>query len=336
MTPTRLPDRRRIAAIVGGTLLGLALTPAAALAQTWPGKPVRVVIGAPAGGTVDIVARLLSDGLQKEWGQPVFVEAKPGGAGTIGVNELMTAPADGHTLYVALNATVTEIPHVVKVRYDPFKDLKPLVDLGGAGLMLLGHPSVPAKNLAEVVSYVKANPGKINYASYSAGTISHTMGLELNKAAGIDMTHVPYRGSAPGLQDLMGGHVPFMFDGPANTVPMIRSGKIRAFAVSSPKRNPALPDVPTFAEQGFPTIDDMASIVLWIKPDVPADVQARVREAALKVLAMPASRARLLEFGLEPGSGATPEEMTKALRTAYEKQGATLRALGVKPQDLGG
>jgi tripartite-type tricarboxylate transporter receptor subunit TctC len=336
MTPTRLPDRRRIAAIVGGTLLGLALTPAAALAQTWPGKPVRVVIGAPAGGTVDIVARLLSDGLQKEWGQPVFVEAKPGGAGTIGVNELMTAPADGHTLYVALNATVTEIPHVVKVRYDPFKDLKPLVDLGGAGLMLLGHPSVPAKNLAEVVSYVKANPGKINYASYSAGTISHTMGLELNKAAGIDMTHVPYRGSAPGLQDLMGGHVPFMFDGPANTVPMIRSGKIRAFAVSSPKRNPALPDVPTFAEQGFPTIDDVASIVLWIKPDVPADVQARVREAALKVLALPASRARLLEFGLEPGSGATPEEMTKALRTAYEKQGAKLRALGVKPQDLGG
>ena len=336
MTSTRLPDRRRIAAIVGGTLLGLALTPAAALAQTWPGKPVRVVIGAPAGGTVDIVARLLSDGLQKEWGQPVFVEAKPGGAGTIGVNELMTAPADGHTLYVALNATVTEIPHVVKVRYDPFKDLKPLVDLGGAGLMLLGHPSVPAKNLAEVVSYVKANPGKINYASYSAGTISHTMGLELNKAAGIDMTHVPYRGSAPGLQDLMGGHVQFMFDGPANTVPMIRSGKIRAFAVSSPKRNPALPDVPTFAEQGFPTIDDVASIVLWIKPDVPADVQARVREAALKVLAMPASRARLLEFGLEPGSGATPEEMTKALRTAYEKQGATLRALGVKPQDLGG
>jgi len=162
------------------------------------------------------------------------------------------------------------------------------------------------------------------------------MGLELNKAAGIDMTHVPYRGSAPGLQDLMGGHVPFMFDGPANTVPMIRSGKIRAFAVSSPKRNPALPDVPTFAEQGFPTIDDMASIVLWIKPDVPADVQARVREVALKVLALPASRARLLEFGLEPGSGATPEEMTKALRTAYEKQGATLRALGVKPQDLGG
>jgi tripartite-type tricarboxylate transporter receptor subunit TctC len=336
MTTTRFPTRRRIAALVGGALLGFALAPAAALAQAWPSKPVRVVIGAPSGGTVDIVARLLADGLQKQWGQPVFVEAKPGGLGTIGVNELMMAPADGHTLYVALNATVTEIPHVIKVRYEPFKDLKPLVDLGGAGLLLLGHPSVPAKNLAEVISYVKANPGRISYASYSAGTISHTMGLELNKAAGIGMTHVPYRGSAPGLQDLMGGHVQFMFDGPANTLPMIRTGKIKAFAVSGPKRNPALPEVPTFAEQGFPTIDDAASIILWVKPDVPADVQARVRETALRVLALPASKARLLEFGFDQGGGATPDEMTKALRAAYDKQGATLRALGVNPQDLGG
>jgi tripartite-type tricarboxylate transporter receptor subunit TctC len=336
MNPISVSARRRVAALLGSTLLGIALAPAAALAQTWPSKPVRVVIGAPSGGTVDIVARLLADGLQKEWGQPVFVEAKPGGAGTIGVNELMMAPADGHTVYVALNATVTEIPHVIKVRYEPFKDLKPLVDLGGAGLMLLGHPSVPAKNLAEVIAYVKANPGKISYASYSAGTISHTMGLELNQAAGMTMTHVPYKGSAPGLQDLMGGHVQLMFDGPANTLPMIRSGKIKAFAVSGAKRNAALPEVPTFAEQGFPMIDDVASIVLWIKPDVPADVQARIRETALKVLAQPASKARLLEFGFEPGNGATPEEMGKTLRDAHDKQGATLRSLGVKPQDLGG
>ena len=334
MSTARHPHRRRVARLVLGAIVGVTLAPCAALAQAWPSKPVRIVIGAPAGGTVDIVARLLADGLQKQWGQPVIVDAKPGGLGTIGVNELTMAPSDGHTLYVALNGTVSEIPHLLKVRYDPFKDLTPLVDLGGSGLMLLGHPSVPATNLAEVIAYVKANPGKINYASYSAGTISHTMGLELNKAAGIAMTHVPYRGSAPGLQDLMAGHVPFMFDGPANTVPMIRSGKIKAFAVSSPQRNPALPDVPTFAEQGFPTIDDVASILLWVKPDVPADVQARVRDSALKVLALPASKARLLEFGLHQGSGATPQEMTQALRAAYDKQGATLRALGVSPQEL--
>jgi tripartite-type tricarboxylate transporter receptor subunit TctC len=319
-----------------GAVMGLALAPAAALAQAWPTKPVRIVIGAPAGGTTDIVARMLADGMSKEWGQPVIVEAKPGGAGTIGVNELTSAPADGHTLYVAPNATVTEIPHVIKVRYDPFKDLKPLVDLGGSGLVFVGNASLPAKNVAEVVTYVKSNPGKVSYASYSAGTISHTMGLELNKAAGIDMSHVPYKGSPPALQDVIGAHVPLMFDGPATSIPMIKAGRLKAFAVSGPRRNSALPDVPTFAEQGYASIDDVAMMVLWTRPDVPAFVQARIRETALKVLAQPAAKARLQEIGFDPGGSATPEQLTQALQAAYEKQGATLRALGVKPQELGG
>ena len=330
------PTRRRTATWLAGASLGLALMPMAALAQAWPTKTIRIVIGAPAGGTADILARTLAEGMQKEWGQPVIVDARPGGAGTIGVNELMSAPADGHTLYVAVNATVTEIPHVIKVRYDPFKDIKPLVDLGGAGLVFIGSSSLPAKNLAEVISYVKLNPGKVSYASYSAGTISHTMGLELNKAAGIDMPHVPYKGSPPALQDVMGGHVAFMFDGPATSIPMIKGGKLKAFAVSGPKRNPALPDVPTFAEQGFPMIDDQPVMLLWSKPDVPAAVQAKIRDTAMKVMAQPASKARLLEFGFDQGSGATPEELAQTLRKAYDKQGATLRAMGINPQDLGG
>jgi tripartite-type tricarboxylate transporter receptor subunit TctC len=161
------------------------------------------------------------------------------------------------------------------------------------------------------------------------------MGLELNKAAGIDLSHVPYKGSPQALQDVMGGHVPLMFDGPATSIPMIKGGKIKALAVSGPKRNPALPDVPTFAEQGFPAIDGVAMMILWTKPDVPAAVQAKVRDTALRVLAQPASKARLLEFGFDQGSGATPDALTQTLRAAYDKQGATLRALGVKPQDLG-
>jgi tripartite-type tricarboxylate transporter receptor subunit TctC len=336
MTRSLPTHRRRVAAFLGAAALGFALTPVAALAQAWPSKPVRIVIGAPAGGTADILARTLADGMQKEWGQAVIVEAKPGGAGTIAMNDVMNSPADGYTLYLAVNATVTEIPHVIKVRYDPFKDIKPLVDLGGSGLVFIGNASMPAKNVAEVVAYVKANPGKVNYASYSAGTISHTMGLELNKAAGIDMSHVPYKGSPPALQDVMGGHVALMFDGPATSIPMIKGGKLKAFAVSGPKRNPALPEVPTFAEQGFPMIDDTAVMILWSRPDVPADVQAKVRDTALRVMAQPAAKARLLEMGLDQGSGATPDAMAKSLRAAYDKQGATLRALGVKPQDLGG
>lgn len=330
-----IPALRRLVlgAIAGACLLGLA---PAALAQAFPSKPVRIVIGAPPGGTSDVVARLLADGMNKEWGQAVIVDAKPGGAGTIGINELLSAAADGHTLMVGPSAAVTEIPHVIKVRYDPFKDLKPLVDLGGGGLVLVGTASLPAKNVAEVVSYAKANAGKVSYASYSAGTISHTMGLALNKAAGIDLNHVPYKGSPPALQDVMGGHVALMFDGPATSIPMIKGGKLKAIAISGPKRNPALPDVPTFAEQGYPSIDDVAMMVLWIKPDVPEAVQAKIRETALKVLAQASAKARLLEFGFDQGSGAAPDALTQALRTAYEKQGATLRALGVKPQDLGG
>jgi tripartite-type tricarboxylate transporter receptor subunit TctC len=320
-------------AVAGAALLAAAPV---AFAQAWPTKPVRIVIGAPPGGTADIVARLLAEGLQKEWGQPVIVEPKPGAAGMIAMQDFLGQPADGYTLLVSVNALVTEIPHVIKVRFDPFKDVKPLADLSRSGLVFVGNATLPAKNVPEVVAYVKANPGKVSYASYSAGTISHTMGLELNKAAGIDLNHVPYKGSPPALQDVAGGHVALMFDGPATSIPMIKGGKIKAFAVSGPKRNPALPDVPTFAEQGYPMLGEVAWMGLWIKPGVPDDIQAKIRQATLKVMAQPAVQARLADMGSDAGSGATPDELAKSLREASDKQGATLRALGVKPQDLGG
>jgi tripartite-type tricarboxylate transporter receptor subunit TctC len=323
----------RRAALTGAALLAAA---PAAFAQAWPTKPVRILIGAPPGGTADIVARLLADGLQKEWGQPVIVDAKPGAAGMIAMQDFLSQPADGQTLLVSVNALVTEIPHVIKVRFDPFKDVKPLADLSRTGLVLVANPSLPAKNVPELVTYAKANPGKLAYASYSAGTISHTMGLELNKAAGIDLNHVPYKGSPPALQDVMGGHVQLMFDGPATSIPMIKGGKVKALAVSGPKRNAALPEVPTFAEQGYPMIDDVAWMGLWIKPDVPAGIEAKIRQATLKVMAQPAVQARLAEFGNEAGSGDSPEDLAKSLRAASDKQGATLRALGIKPQELGG
>ena len=326
--------RRAALGVIAGAAL-LATAPAA-LAQAWPSKPVRIVIGAPAGGTADILARTLAEGMQKEWGQPVIVEAKPGAAGMIAMQDFLTQPADGYTLLVSVNALVTEIPHVIKVRFDPFKDVKPLADLARSGLVFVANASLPAKNLPELVAYAKANPGKLSYASYSAGTISHTMGLELNKAAGTDLNHVPYKGSPPALQDLAGGHVQLMFDGPATSIPMIKGGKIKALAVSGPKRNPVLPEVPTFAEQGYPMLDEVAWMGLWLKPDVPAEVQARIRQATLKVMSQPAVQTRLAELGNDLGSGASPEDLAKSLRAASDKQGATLRALGVKPQELGG
>ena len=324
--------RAALGALAGAALLAAA---PAAFAQAWPAKPVRILIGAPPGGTADIVARLLAEGLQKEWGQPVIVEPKPGAAGMIAMQDFLSQPADGHTLLVSVNALVTEIPHVIKVRFDPFKDVKPVAELARSGLVFVANGALPAKNVPELVAYAKANPGKLSYASYSAGTISHTMGLELNKAAGIDLNHVPYKGSPPALQDLAGGHVQLMFDGPATSIPMIKGGKIKALAVSGPKRNPALPEVPTFAEQGYPMLDEVAWMGLWIKPDVPAEVQAKIRQATLKVMSQPAVQTRLAELGNDLGSGATPDELAKSLRAASDKQGTTLRALGVKPQELG-
>ena len=182
------------------------------------------------------------------------------------------------------------------------------------------------------MAYAKANPGKVNVASYSAGTLSHVLGLLLNQAAGIDLTHVGYKGSTPALTDVMGGHVPLMFDGIGTSLPMIRAGKLKAFAVSSPRRSPVLPDVPTFTELGYPKLEALAWMGLWCTPDVPAAAQARVRTAALKVLATPAVRDRLLELGFDVGAPRSVDEMTTGLKADYDRVGAVLQSIGFKPE----
>ncbi len=304
----------------------------AAAAQAWPTKPVRIIAAGTAGGTADIVARLLADALVKEFGQPVIVESKPGAAGAIAVTDLLQAPRDGYTVLVGVNSLVSEIPHIVKLRIDMATEIKPLAELARSGLVMIGTPSLPAKTFSEVVAYVKAKPGQVNYASYTPGTLSHIMGLQLNKAAGIDMTHVGYKGSTPALADVMGGHVQLMFDGMATSLPLIKSGKVKAFAVSSPARTPVLPDVPTFTELGYPQLEAVAWMGLWTTPDVPAFVQARLRDATLKVLAQPQMRERLKDIGFEVGQPRSSDEMSKSLRTDYERVGAMLKAINFKPE----
>jgi tripartite-type tricarboxylate transporter receptor subunit TctC len=321
--------RAMLGALTAASLLAVA---PAALAQSWPSKPIRLVVGAPAGGTSDVLARTLAEGLTPLLGQPVIVDNKAGAMGAIGTQDLLQSPHDGYTFMVGINGLVAEILHVVKSRVDMFKDVKPLVQLSQTGLVLVGSPSLPASNLKEVIAYVKAHPGKVNFASYSTGTMSHTMGLELNKLAGLDMTHVGYKGSPPALQDLIGGHVALMFDGLATSIPMIKGGKVKAFAVSAPKRLSVLPDVPTFAELGYPQIGDIAWMGLWTTPDVPADVQAKVREATLKVLQQPKVIERFRDLGHEMGQPLTPDELSKALRAASDKHAANLKAIGFKPE----
>ncbi len=303
-----------------------------AATSAWPTKRIRVVAAGPGGASADILARVVADGLAKETGQPVIVEPKPGAGGALAVNDLSQSPQDGHTLLVGVSSIVSEIPHVIKMPGDMTKEIKPLVEIGHGGLVMVGAPSVPAKSFGELLTWVKANRGKVGYASYTPGTLSHVLGLQLNEAAGLDMTHVGYKGSTPALTDVMGNHVPLMFDGLATSLPLIKSGKIKAFAVSSPKRSPMLPDVPTFAELGYPQLTAESWMGLWVKPGVPADVQAAVRTTTLKLMEHPDTRKRVLELGLEPGSTRTPEELSKSLAADYRRVGDVLKSINFKPE----
>ena len=324
------PTRREI--LLAAAALSLSCLPQSGRAQAAPAKLIRLIVAGPAGGSADIVARLVAEPLARELGQPIVVDNKPGAAGAIAVGERLQAQHDGHTLMVGVNSLVSEIPHIVKLRWDMSKDIKPIAELARGGLVLVGHPSVPAKDLKELVAYAKANPGKVNYASYSAGTLSHVLGLLLNQAAGIDLLHVGYKGSTPALADVMGNHVPLMFDGLATSLPLIKAGRLKAFAVSTPRRAPQLPDVPTFRELGYPQLDALAWMGLWSAPDVPASVQARVRAATLKVLAGEDVRKRMLETGFEAGAPRSQEEMAAGLKADYDRVGAVLKAINFKPE----
>ena len=323
-----VPSRRRL----GLAAAALVLAAAPAFAQTPSDKPLRVIVAGPAGGTGDIVARLLAEGLGKELNQPVIVDDKPGAGGVIAMNDLLQSPREGSTVLVSINAVVSEVPHIIKLKFDPSRELRPLAELASTGIVMVGHPGLPAKNFAELIAYVKARPGKVSYASYSAGTQSHVLGLQLNKAAGIDMAHIGYKGSPPALADVMGGHVPLMFDGMPTSIPLIKSGKLKPYAVSLPARSAALPDVPTFAELGYPQLEARGWIGLWATPDMPAATQARLRDAALRIMANPSNRARLGEAGLEAGHPRTQDELAKSLQADFERIGAILKSINFKPE----
>lgn len=325
-----LPVRRGL--LAAAALLALGPWRARAQGGAFPSKPLRLIAAGPAGATADLIARLIADALARKLGQTAIVEPKPGAAGALAVGDLVQSPHDGHTLLVGVNSLVSEIPHIVKLRIDMARELRPLAELARGGLVLVANPSFPARTLAELIAYAKAHPGTLNVASYSPGTLSHVLGLLLNRAAGIELQHVGYKGSTPALTDVMGGHVPLMFDSIGTSLPLLRAGKLKAFAVSTPRRSPVLPEVPTFTELGYPTLEALAWMGLWCPPDVPAPVQAQVRAAALEALAQTSVRERLLELGFEVGAPRGVDEMIAGLRADSERVGAVLKAIGFKPE----
>lgn len=321
-----MPTRRRLLA---AALVAAGLPPARAQSQA---RPLRLIAAGPAGATADLVARLVADPLARELGQAAIVEPKPGAAGAIAVGELSQSPPDGQTLLVGVNSLVSEIPHIVRLRVDMRRALRPLAELARGGLVLVANPSFPARTLAELIAHVQAHPGQVNVASYSPGTLSHVLGLLLNQSAGIDLQHVGYKGSTPALADVMGNHVPLMFDGIGTSLPLLRAGKLKAYAVSTPKRSPVLPEVPTFSELGHPALEALAWMGLWCVPEVPAAEQERVRNAAIRALAQPSVRERLLELGFEPGAPRSIDELTAGLRADFDRVGTLLKSIGFKPE----
>ncbi len=316
----------RCAIAAGAVLAMLAASPTAG----WTSKPVRFVVPAPPGGTSDVLARIVGAALSAQIGQPVIVENKPGAGGAIAANAVLGAAADGRTLYVGAQNVLTEVPLVLKVGFDPLKDLKPVAEIGRGGLVLVAHPGFPAARLDELVRYAKANRGKLSYASYSPGTASHYAGLILNQQAGIDLQHVPYKGSPAALTDLVAGQLPLMFDGLPTALPLLRGGKVKALAVTSRGRSPLLPTVPTFAELGYPDIEFVNWVGVIANAKTAPALVATIHAEVIKAAATPKARARLAEAGFEQSPPATPAELERSVRMDHARNAGIVKAFNIK------
>lgn len=274
----------------------------AAHAERYPDKPVRVVVAFPPGGNADLVVRAISDRLSTELGVPVVVDNRPGGAaGVVGTAELARAPADGYTIGVATVGSMGTPPAVSsRLPYDPLKNFSFISNLATVPMILVVGPSVKDPDVGSLLRTLKADQGKRSYASGGVGGIAHLMGELFKVSTGAQMVHVPYRGSGPALGDLAGGQVDLLFDATVSSLPHVQSGRIRSLAVSGAARVPTLPDVPTFAEAGFPDISTEVWYGLVGPADIPADRLQRLHQAVVNVLAQPVVRQRLEQQGAMP------------------------------------
>lgn len=305
-------------AALAAALAGLCLSSAAVAADAYPSKPIRLIVPFAAGGTTDIVARIVSEGLTRELGQAVVVENRGGGGGSIGADALVRSTPDGYTLGVATVSTMATNPATNPQNpYNPIKDFTPITNLVNVPNVLTVNPSVPAKTLAEFITLLKNNPGKYSYASSGTGGISHLDGELFKSLTNTDMVHVPYRGSGPALNDVIAGQVNAQFDNLPSSMPHIQAGKLRALAIEAPKRLPSLPDVPNFGEAGLPQMDNMAWYGLVAPAGTPQAVVNRIHAAAVKVLKDPKIAQRLADGG-SLVDGSTPAEYAALIKRELE------------------
>jgi tripartite-type tricarboxylate transporter receptor subunit TctC len=312
-------------------LVGLLISQAA-LAQAWPNRPVRFLVPFAAGaGINDIMARLVGQHLGAGLGQPVVIENRAGAGGIAGTDAAAKAAPDGSTFLMTNVSLVTSAYLYPNLPYDPQKDFVPVTLVATSPLMLVVHPSVAAKSVQELIALAKANPGRLNFGSGGVGSTPH-LSVELFKsAAGIDAVHVPYKGGAPALNDLIGGQLSFMIENMPGTMPFVKGGKLRALAITSAQRSPLEPALPTMAESGVPGYEVVGWQGLFAVAGTPPEIVARLQAEVAKVLRLPEVRERLAALGAEP-VGSTPQEFGAFVRAENARWGRMIREKGIRSE----
>lgn len=323
------PSRRRFLQLATGAV-ALPAVSRFAWAQSYPARPVRIVVGFSAGGPQDILARLMGQWLSERLGQPFIIENRPGAGGNIATEAVVRAPPDGYTLLLVGPPNVINATLYDKLNYDFIRDVTPVASLIQGPLVMVVHPSVPAKTVAEFIAYAKANPGNVNMASSGNGTSPHIAGELFKMMTGIDMVHVPYRGAGPALTDLLGGQVQVMFTATPASIAYIRDGKLRALAVTTATRAEALPDIPTIGEF-VPGYEASGWQGIGAPRNTPSDIVGKLNRETNIALTDPKMKARLADLGGTPLAG-SPADFGKLIAEETEKWGNVVRVANIKAQ----
>jgi tripartite-type tricarboxylate transporter receptor subunit TctC len=310
-------------------VLGAALAaPFAAGAQSWPAKPIRVVLPGPGGGLIDVGARAISEVVHRELGQPLVIDPRPGANGIVAAQTVLGAPADGYTLFLTVSGHVV-LDLLMKAPFDAMGDFKPIAMVGVSSSLFCVPPSMPVNSMAEFVTYARANPGKLNYLNPGNGTGGHLMPEQLKVKYGIDITSISYKGLPPGIQDLLGGRLELGVISTSLAAHHVKAGRLKAIALAGLKRHDDLPDVPTLAEQGLAEIEVRSSLPLLGQKDLPDAIVVRVNKAVNAALADAESTRRLQNAYIEP-QPMNPGELGAWLTAERERLGGMIRRLGIK------
>jgi tripartite-type tricarboxylate transporter receptor subunit TctC len=311
-------------------LVGAACATCAALAQEYPTRPIRLIIPMAAGGATDILIRTLTPKMTELLGQQIVVDNRPGANGVIGDEMAIKAAPDGYTLH-ANSIAISINPSLYKLNYDIVRDLAPVTLLASIDLVFGVNPQVPAKSVSELIALAKAQPGKLNYASFGIGSISHIAGEMFKQASNTQIVHVAYKSSPLAVQETIAGQTQFVFGGTSYMLPQVRAGRLRGIAIGSLQRSPLAPEIPTVSESGLPGFDVTAWFGMWVPAKTPQPVIRRINEVVVKALNHPEVRARVEEQGYKPG-GDSPEAFGKFVRAEVDKFARVIKTAGIKPE----